>query len=81
VASLRCKLSGCDLDECGICKRCGSEERAAHDWTDVERERPCYALRRCTRCGRTAEKPDHDWEAQPGVVDVELTCSRCGLKI
>ena len=82
MASLRCKLSGCDLDECGICKRCGSEDKAAHDWADVERERPCFHLKRCTRCEKSAETPDHNWEAKPGIVDdIELTCSRCGLKI
>jgi hypothetical protein len=82
MASLRCKLSGCDLDECGICRRCKSEEQAAHDWNEVERERPCFRLRRCTRCEKTTETPDHDWEAKPGVVeDIEMTCTRCGLKI
>lgn len=82
MGSLRCKLSGCDLNECGICRRCGSEEKAEHDWTDVERERPCMKLKRCTRCDTTHETPDHDWEAKPGVVeDIELTCSRCGMKL
>ena len=82
MGSLRCKLSGCDLDECGICRRCGSEEKAAHDWAEVERERPCFKLKRCTRCEKTTEIPDHDWVSKPGVVDaIDLTCSRCGFKL
>ena len=63
-------------------KRCGSESEAAHDWADVERARPCFHLKRCTRCEKEAETPDHNWEAKPGVVeDIQLTCSRCGLSI
>lgn len=82
MASLRCKLSGCDLNDCGICRRCGSMADAAHDWHPVERERPCFKLKRCSRCDETAETPDHDWEAKPGVIeDIEMTCTRCQLKI
>jgi len=82
MGSLRCKLSGCDLDDCGICKRCASEDGAEHDWAEVERDRPCFKLKRCARCDKTAETPDHDWVSKPGVVDaVDLTCSRCGFRL
>jgi hypothetical protein len=82
MGSLRCKLTGCDLNECGICRRCKSEEQGSHDWADVERERPCFAQKRCTRCDAEQETPDHDWESRPGVVEaIELVCTRCGLKI
>lgn len=82
MVSLRCKLSGCDLNDCGICRRCGSEEKATHDWADEERDRPCFRRTRCTRCEAITEKPDHDWEMKPSALgDVEMTCSRCGLKI
>ncbi len=82
MGSLRCKLSGCDLDDCGICRRCGSEDKAAHDWAEAERERPCFKLKRCTRCETTTEVPDHDWVSKPGLVDaIDLVCSRCGFKL
>jgi ribosomal protein S27AE len=85
MASIRCKLTGCDLDPCGVCKRCGDTSAAAHDWTDVERERPCFKQQQCTRCGETKEMPDHDWVPtpmdSPDGTGVELRCGRCGLKI
>ena len=79
---LRCKLSGCDLDGCGVCKRCGSKEKELHDWQDAERERACFELKKCSRCDAEKEKPDHDWQSRPGIVDeIELACARCGIKI
>ena len=82
MAALRCKLSGCDLDDCGVCRRCGSNEQANHDWKELERRRPCYRLRSCTRCDEEMELPDHDWEPKPGGPDgIQMLCSRCGQKI
>ncbi len=82
MASLRCKLTGCDLDDCGVCRRCGSSEQAAHEWAEVERERPCIRLKRCTRCEKTAESPDHDWDMKPGGADgIQMTCTRCAMMI
>lgn len=82
MGSLRCKLSGCDLDDCGICRRCGSKEQVSHDWVEIDRKRPCFRLKRCSRCDEEADIPDHAWEARPGGPDgIEMICSRCGHKI
>ncbi|MDX1389002.1 MAG: hypothetical protein R3344_07415 [Acidobacteriota bacterium] len=82
-SSLRCKVTGHDLDECGICKRCGSEDNAGHDWKEAaERKRPCFKLSVCERCGSDREIADHDWQmSEGGPQGIMMTCSRCGLKI
>jgi hypothetical protein len=82
MSSMRCKVSGCDLDPCGVCLRCDSEAKARHDWQDVDRERECYAKRVCSRCQRERESPDHDWSTSTGPAgDLQMKCSRCGLAI
>ena len=81
-SSLRCRITGCDPDPCGVCRRCGSEADAQHAWSDADRDRPCYRKEVCATCGAERENPDHDWE--PGVSptgETALTCSRCGLEI
>ena len=86
-SSLRCKMSGHDLDPCGICRRCADSASASHSWKDAERERPCFRLRVCETCGSTEEKPEHKWEPAPrasgieGPMGPDLKCSRCGLVI
>ena len=77
AASLRCKMTGCDLDDCGVCKRCGQEKDPQHQWKEAERERPCFPRELCQRCETAREQPYHDWDAAPG----GLRCTRCGLKI
>jgi hypothetical protein len=85
MASIRCKLTGCDLDPCGICKRCKDQSAADHAWEEAERDRPCYKRLTCANCDEVKESPVHDWTPKP--VDaadgsgVELRCSRCNLKI
>ena len=74
---MRCRITGCDLDECGVCRRCGSESQAHHQWQDRERKRPCFRLEACEVCGQEREQPDHDWEP----VGDNLKCTRCGLSI
>lgn len=83
MSSLRCKLSGHDLNECGACRRCAAEVEPQHDWQDAERKEPCYQRRVCERCGREHQSPDHDWQPVPptGVQESALKCSRCGLSI
>jgi hypothetical protein len=81
--TIRCKVGGCDLDKCGVCRRCGSEAQAQHQWQEAERHRPCFALKICELCKTEKETPDHDWEtvegAMPGTTN--LKCKRCGLSI
>jgi hypothetical protein len=82
TASMRCRLTGCDLDPCGVCRRCETEKDTTHDWQDTDRDRACFRKQACAKCGREREQPDHDWE--PGVAasgEPSLTCSRCGLEI
>ena len=84
--SMRCKLTGHDLNDCGVCKRCQDASEAKHDWAEQERERECFKRSVCTRCGEIQEKPDHDWTPTPAEHDldgsgIEMKCSRCGLKI
>jgi hypothetical protein len=81
--SMRCKITGHDLDECGKCRRCGDESSANHAWSDAERNNPCYKREICDRCGAEREQPDHDWQPgdTPGPDGVALQCARCGLKI
>jgi len=80
--SLRCKITGCDVDDCGVCRRCGSEAGAQHTWQEAERLRPCFSRKVCERCGRERESPDHDWETRTGVAgDLQMKCTRCGLQI
>ena len=82
---MRCKLTGHDLDPCGTCKRCGDASADDHDWQDVDRKRPCYRRKECSRCGDFKEDPDHDWTPTPSETGdgtgIELKCSRCALKI
>ena len=81
-SSIRCKVTGCDLDECGVCRRCGDERESEHSWKEADRERPCYLRKVCERCGRERESPDHDWESGTGPAgDIKMTCKRCGLAI
>jgi hypothetical protein len=77
AASLRCRISGHDLDDCGVCRRCGVEQSPTHQWKEGERERPCFPREICERCGATREQPDHDWETTAA----GLRCTRCGLSI
>jgi hypothetical protein len=83
ASSLRCKITGCDLDPCGVCRRCGSEAEAKHQWEEAERERPCFPRKVCSVCGAERESPDHDWEMTTGVSqDIPvLKCRRCGMSI
>ena len=76
-SSIRCRLKGHDLDDCGVCRRCGDEGGAQHRWQDTERERPCFKRKVCETCEKEQESPDHDWESTDG----DLKCSRCGLSI
>jgi len=75
--SLRCRITGCDVDPCGVCRRCGAASGAGHAWKEAERTRECYRRSVCERCDRERERPDHDWEPTAG----GLRCSRCGLAI
>lgn len=77
ASSLRCRITGCDLNECGVCRRCGKVENAQHEWKEAPRERPCFPREVCERCNEEREQPDHDWEPSPQ----GLKCSRCGLSI
>jgi hypothetical protein len=76
-SSMRCRITGCDRDPCGVCRRCGDESGAKHDWREADRERACYRHEVCDRCGREREQPEHDWESVGG----NLKCSRCGLAV
>jgi predicted Fe-S protein YdhL (DUF1289 family) len=81
--SMRCKLSGCDLDDCGVCRRCGDASKERHQWGAAESDDPCYRREVCQRCRRERRQPDHDWQSSPskGADGVTLRCSRCGLTI
>jgi hypothetical protein len=75
-------MTGCDLDDCGVCRRCGAERETKHVWKEIERQRPCYRIEVCERCRKDRENPDHDWEMGTGPAgDVKMTCSRCRLEI
>ena len=76
-SSMRCRITGCDLDECGVCRRCGNDSEAKHRWQEADRTRPCFPRKVCEVCGQEKEQPDHDWES----VDGNLKCLRCGLVI
>ena len=77
--ALRCKMTGCDLDACGVCRRCGSEAKANHNWQETEPERPCFKRKVCQTCNQEHEMPEHDWEASEGGPDgIQMKCSRCG---
>jgi hypothetical protein len=80
---MRCRVTGCDLDDCGVCRRCGDESKASHAWTDAERNNPCFRKEVCERCRTEREQPDHDWEMSQsaGPDGIAMKCSRCGLKI
>jgi len=75
--SVRCKITGCDLDECGVCRRCGAQKEAKHQWKEAERDRPCFPRQVCERCDAKREQPDHDWEPTPN----GMKCSRCNFSI
>lgn len=77
ASSIRCRLQGCDLDDCGVCRRCGDAGKAEHRWQEADRVRPCFRRTVCSRCGKEKEQPEHDWDPTPG----GLKCSRCGLAI
>jgi hypothetical protein len=81
--SMRCRLTGCDLDDCGICRRCADSSKEHHEWKDAERTNPCYSRELCERCQKERHQPDHDWVSSPspGPDGVVLQCSRCQLKI
>jgi hypothetical protein len=82
MSSMRCKVAGCDRDECGVCRRCGSERDVEHHWKDVGRERACFRRKVCARCETEKESPDHDWVPSPNAIgEIELKCGRCGLSI
>ena len=77
MTSIRCKITGCDLDECGVCRRCGGHKNASHRWKEAERDRPCFARQVCERCNAMHERPDHDWESTP----TGMKCRRCNFAI
>jgi hypothetical protein len=81
--SVRCRITGCDLDECGVCRRCGDESKASHQWSDADRTNPCFSRRVCDRCQAEESQPDHDWQMSesPGPDGSALKCARCGLAI
>lgn len=81
--SMRCKVTGCDLDECGVCRRCGDASKESHQWSETERNTPCYRREVCERCQAERDQPEHDWQMSdsPGPDGVAMKCSRCGLKI
>ena len=82
ASPLRCRLTGCDPDPCGVCRRCGSAKDTSHVWKDAERDLPCFRKEICETCGRQREQPDHDWEPGGAATGgTSLVCSRCGLKI
>lgn len=83
AVSIRCKITGCDLDECGVCRRCGDASKESHQWAEAERQKPCYRREVCQRCDTEREQPDHDWETSPspGADGINLKCTRCGLVI
>ena len=76
-ASIRCRITGCDLDECGVCRRCGDASKAEHRWQEATRNEPCFPRWVCERCGKERQQPDHDWET----VGDNLKCRRCRLTI
>ncbi len=83
-SSMKCRLKGHDLNECGVCSRCEAQVEAGHSWEDAPREKPCFRREVCARCGVAQEFPDHDWEsfATPaGLTETGLKCTRCGLTI
>lgn len=75
--SVRCKITGCDLDGCGVCRRCGSQKQAKHQWKEAERKRECFPRQVCETCSAQREQPDHDWEPTA----TGMKCSRCGFSI
>ena len=77
MGSMRCKLTGHDLDACGVCKRCGEAKGSQHQWKAAEREQPCFKREVCERCETERQQPEHDWQME----NANLVCSRCGLKI
>jgi len=77
ASAIRCRLTGCDPDDCGVCRRCGLEKNPRHQWKDAPGERPCFPRQVCERCGTAREQPDHDWEPSGR----GLRCSRCDLSI
>ena len=81
--SMRCRVAGCDLDDCGICRRCGDTSKESHQWAEAERTNPCFRRLLCDRCQAEKQNPDHDWEssASTGPDGLALRCSRCGLVI
>lgn len=83
ASSIRCRVTGCDRDDCGVCRRCGDDREADHAWQEAERNKPCFPRMVCERCGAEKEKPDHDWEIGGPTPQGELSmeCSRCGLRI
>lgn len=83
AVSLRCRISGCDRDACGVCRRCGDSSESNHAWKEIERDEPCTRRSVCERCEAERRQPDHDWQSRPAknVDGVELKCARCGLAI
>jgi hypothetical protein len=81
--SMRCRITGCDLDGCGVCRRCGDASKEDHNWTEAESQNPCYQREVCDRCDKDRHQPNHDWQMSPspGPDGVALKCSRCGLNI
>ena len=86
-SSMRCRITGCDLNDCGVCRRCGSVKNANHKWKDSERNKPCFQRKICERCGEERLSPDHQWEMSEapatgaGIHGPDLKCGRCGLTI
>lgn len=79
MSSLLCRVTSCDLDDCGVCRRCGSESLSRHEWKEAERNRPCFRRKVCSGCRKENEVPDHDW--QTSGASSQLKCARCGLSI
>ena len=80
--ALRCKVTGCDLNACGICRRCGDESKSNHEWQKAESTEPCSNVLTCERCDAEKKTPRHDWgpfETPAG--ESGLRCTRCNLVI
>ena len=83
ASSIRCRVTGCDRDDCGVCRRCGDDRGAKHAWKEASRSKPCFPRMLCERCQAEKESPDHDWQigAANPQGDVTMECSRCRLRI
>lgn len=75
--SMKCRVMGHDLNDCGVCTRCKEDVKGTHDWQEADRAKKCFRREACSRCEAEREQPEHDWQMTDGA----LKCSRCGLAI